>query len=105
MKRKWSDKKRYFFCLLLLAVLVNASGCVQEKERQETGDPEKEASLSAQEYEKMMETAETTPFSPYPELITYTLGKMTGENNAGMPEGETYEDNAYTRYLREKLNT
>lgn len=104
MKRKWSDTKRHFFCLLLLAVLVNASGCVWEKERQETEDTQKEVSLSAQEYEERMKTAETTPFSPYPELITYTLGKMTGENNAGMLEGETYEDNAYTRYLREKLN-
>lgn len=50
------------------------------------------------------ELASTTPFGKYPELVTYTLGKMSGANNSNMPLGDTYEDNAYTRYLREMLN-
>lgn len=50
------------------------------------------------------EIAKTTPFGKYPEEVTYTLGKMTGSNNSNMPKGDTYEDNAYTRYLKEKLN-
>jgi len=29
---------------------------------------------------------------------------MTGINNSNMPAGDTYENNAYTRYLKEKLN-
>lgn len=41
---------------------------------------------------------------PYPETITYTLGKLTGSSNSNMPEGDTYENNAYTRYLKNKLN-
>lgn len=45
-----------------------------------------------------------TPFGKYDELITYTLGKMTGLNNSNMPKTDTYEDNAYTRYLKKKLN-
>ncbi len=48
--------------------------------------------------------AETTAFGKYPELVKYTLGKMTGLNNSNMPEGDTYENNAYTRYLKNKLN-
>ncbi|MDD3403740.1 MAG: extracellular solute-binding protein [Hespellia sp.] len=48
--------------------------------------------------------AATTPMAAYPEAVTYTLGKMTGDHNSNMPEGDTYEDNAYTRYLKEKLN-
>lgn len=40
----------------------------------------------------------------YPETITYTLAKMTGVNNSNLPEGETYEDNAYTRLIREIIN-
>ena len=50
------------------------------------------------------EEAISTPFGKYPELITYTLGKITADNNSNMPEGDTYEDNNYTRYIKELLN-
>lgn len=53
---------------------------------------------------KQYEEACNTPFGKYPETITYTLGKMTGVNNSNMPTGDTYENNAYTRLLKEKLN-
>lgn len=49
------------------------------------------------------EEACITPFGKYPETITYTLGKIIGANNSNMPGGDTYENNAYTRYLKEKL--
>ena len=29
---------------------------------------------------------------------------MTASGNSGMPDGDTYEDNAYTRYLKKTLN-
>ena len=48
--------------------------------------------------------ASTTPYGKYPELVTYTLGQLNGANNSNLPEGNTYEDNAYTRYLKEILN-
>ena len=48
--------------------------------------------------------ASTTPYGKYPELVTYTLGQISGANNSNLPEGNTYEDNAYTRYLKEILN-
>ena len=35
--------------------------------------------------------------------IKYTMGRLTTQN-AKMPDGDTYEDNAYTRYVKEKLN-
>ncbi|MCQ2017192.1 extracellular solute-binding protein [Clostridium butyricum] len=50
------------------------------------------------------EEACITPFGKYPETITYTLGKIIGANNSNMPGGDTYENNAYTRYLKEKIN-
>lgn len=53
---------------------------------------------------KQYEEACNTPLGKYPETITYTLGKMTGVNNSNMPAGDTYENNAYTRLLKEKLN-
>lgn len=55
-------------------------------------------------YSREMELASTTPFGKYPEKITYTLGKLTGVNKSNMPDGDTYEDNAYTRYLANMLN-
>lgn len=54
--------------------------------------------------EKEWEEASGTPYGKYPELVTYTLGQMSGANNSNLPEGESYEDNAYTRYLRKMLN-
>ncbi len=29
---------------------------------------------------------------------------MKGANNSNLPDGQTYEDNAYTRYLKKTLN-
>lgn len=43
------------------------------------------------------------PDAKYPELVTYTLGKNT-PSSPRLPEGDTYENNAYTRYLKEKFN-
>lgn len=85
--------------ILLLAVMCLLSGC---------GDTEMAAEeiteKAGAETEKAWEDAGTTPYGAYPELVTYTLGQMSGANNSNLPEGDTYEDNAYTRYLREMLN-
>lgn len=42
--------------------------------------------------EAAWQEAETTALGKYPELITYTLGKVIGDHNSNMPEGDTYED-------------
>ncbi|OOP74798.1 extracellular solute-binding protein [Clostridium beijerinckii] len=47
--------------------------------------------------------AVTTPYGKYDELITYTIGKNT-PGSPRLPEGDTYENNAYTRYLKDVLN-
>lgn len=60
--------------------------------------------LSEVEYAAALEEAMTTPYGRYPQTVTYTLAKMTGANNSNMPQGDTYEDNAYTRYLAQHLN-
>ncbi len=53
--------------------------------------------------EKAMQEAKTTPFGKYPETITYTMSKETTAE-ARMADGDTYENNGYTRYLLDKLN-
>lgn len=65
---------------------------------------EKNGQNVSEEYRRAMEKAETTPYGAYPELVTYTLAQISGANNSNLPEGNTHEDNAYTRYLRKMLN-
>lgn len=65
---------------------------------------EKNGQNVSEEYRRAMEKTETTPYGAYPELVTYTLAQISGANNSNLPEGDTYEDNAYTRYLRKMLN-
>lgn len=60
-----------------------------------TNDSEKDA----------LELARTTPYEPYPELVTYTIG-VTVSSNVSYPEGsnDDAENNGYTRLFRSKLN-
>lgn len=91
-------KSKRMMSLLLLGVLF-VSGCGTSAQ---TGDTD--SVVSEQTAEEKWEEATTTPYGSYPELVTYTLGQMSGTNNSNLPEGDTYEDNAYTRYLRKMLN-
>lgn len=101
--------KRKFLCSVLLLTLLTGCGQTADMEpgkeeiRESQAQPQEETQLDLAEA-KEWEEAATTPYGKYPELVTYTLGKMNGENNSNMPEGDTYENNVYTRYLRETLN-
>ncbi|SDW28019.1 carbohydrate ABC transporter substrate-binding protein, CUT1 family [Lachnospiraceae bacterium KHCPX20] len=66
--------------------------------------PVEESSRPGQVYENTWENASSTPFGKYPQTVEYTLGKMTEAANSHMPEGDTYENNAYTRFLYKELN-
>lgn len=83
---------------IVLCGLLFLGACGSEGEVENNNVP------GGAEYEAAMEEAKTTPYGKYPEQITYTLAKMSAANNSNMPEGDTYEDNAYTRYLKEMLN-
>lgn len=67
-------------------------------------DTRETTAVKDEAYEAQMKKASTTPFEKYPELITYTLGKLSGANNSNLPYGESYENNAYTRFLADFLN-
>lgn len=87
--------KRLVSLLLICTIIIMAVWGYIENSGNEHGDEAKE---------QQWNTAATTPYGKYPEKVTYTLGKQIGANNSNMPEGDTYENNAYTRYLLEKLN-
>lgn len=88
IKGKW-------MALLLCAGLL-LCGCEAEKKE----DKKREENGVEQENVEVC----NTPFGRYDNTVVYTLGKMAGSNNSNMPEGDTYENNAYTRYLKEKIN-
>ena len=91
------------FIGMLSGCIVNENVKNYRKNTQESSGEEisgSAAPVDSEAYEK----ASTTPYGRYPELITYTLGQISGANNSNLPEGNTYEDNAYTRYLKSVLN-
>lgn len=94
MKKR--ENKKIGIAFLAAAVLLSFSSCKNQEK------PQEERGVKTEDRE--WEEAENTPYGKYPELVTYTLGQMSGANNSNLPEGNTYEDNAYTRYLRKMLN-
>lgn len=88
------------------AMVAALTSCMSGSGGNQTGDAAEPYVQDAvdEDKEKAWEEAENTPLGKYPELVTYTLGKVTADNNSNMPEGDTYEDNNYTRYIREILN-
>ena len=89
--RNRKQKIKYILLLCVFSMFLIAS-C----KRSETGKTVK----SKEVINAQWENAAHTPYGKYPELVTYTLGKIVGSNNANLPVKATYEDNAYTRYLK-----
>ena len=90
-------RKRMFrmFAVLTAMILLFQAGC---------NSPAKSVYTAKEDYDDKLYYAMTTPYGAYPETISYTLGKMTSVNNSNMPEGDTYTDNAYTRYIKNMIN-
>ena len=86
-------KNKLIAVITIIFTIFNIIGC-------KDGNLDKDNQYKNIQYKE----ACTTPFKRYPETITYTLGKMTQEKNSNMPLGDTYENNAYTRYIKDKLN-
>ena len=91
--------KKISSCVLIINLLI-LCGCGDSGATPST----RENAETKEEYEAALYTARTTPYGKYPEQLTYTLGKLSGANNSNLPDGETYENNAYTRLLNERLN-
>lgn len=94
-------KKMKLFLSVVSAVFIFMAlgGCVESgKKAEQNSAKEKEDEVAA------WKEASETPLGRYPETVTYTLGQMSGANNSNLPEGDSYNDNAYTRYLKKVLN-
>lgn len=86
--------------LSTILILTLLTGCSFGTEKTKKTDQDVSSAKDRESWDK----AETSPLGKYPELVTYTLGQMKGANNSNLPEGQTYEYNAYTRYLKKTLN-
>ena len=84
-------KTALFLSTILSLTLL--TGCSFDTAEMEKPDVDVLSEKNSNSWEK----AETSPLGKYPELVTYTLGQMKGTNNSNLPDGQTYEDNAYTR--------
>lgn len=94
-------KKMKLFLSVVSAVFIFMAlgGCGESgKKAEQNSAKEKEDEAAA------WKEASETPLGRYPETVTYTLGQMSGTNNSNLPEGDSYNDNAYTRYLKKVLN-
>lgn len=98
MKNKWKIP-------VILGCMISLTGCGINNPQVEK-NPAEQKSATAEENARAgdWESAAQSPYGAYPELVTYTLGQMSGANNSNLPDGNTYEDNAYTRYLKKILN-
>lgn len=91
-------KKVLAMCLISAMVLGSFAGC---------GKEEGESTASVDTEDPAWKEAMTTPYGKYPETVNYTLGKTV--TNFDVLDGTEYEgdddvNNAWTRYLKEKLN-
>ena len=96
--RRSPRKTLLFFSAILILTLLTGCSFGTGGMKKTDGD------VSSVKDRENWDIAETSPLGKYPELVTYTLGQMKGTNNSNLPEGQTYEDNAYTRYLKKTLN-
>ena len=106
--KKFTKLMAVLLCAALIAVCF--AGCSGSGSGQGSGDTETVESsdhsgaAEPETDQAAWEEAAHTPLGKYPETVEYTLGKISGANNSNLPAGDTYEDNAYTRYLKEVLN-
>lgn len=85
------DRKGAVLCVFLCLSAV-LTGCYGDE-----GQVDRKAQAAAAEMDA------DDPMSPYGTELVLTAGRYTG-TNPRLPEGDTFEDNAYTRYLKERLN-
>ncbi|WP_106769020.1 extracellular solute-binding protein [Paenibacillus faecalis] len=92
-------RKSSFIAIAFLLVLATV-GCSKS-------DPAPAEESAVDMNDPAWKEAKTTPFAPYPETVTYTVGQTAGNYSA--LDGTPYEDdnatnNVWTRYLKDKLN-
>ncbi|HHU72637.1 MAG TPA: sugar ABC transporter substrate-binding protein, partial [Clostridiales bacterium] len=86
--------------IALLAILVFSITACKSEDNDKVGDDVSKDNGS----QNTSDTTETKdPFGAYENEVVVSMGRQTLQNPK-LPEGDTYEDNAYTRWLKDELN-
>lgn len=97
--------KKIFVILLATVMTISLAACKKDNESQKESDTSKSdttGSINITDSEDNS-NASVDPFGAYENEITVTMGRQTIQNPK-LPEGDTYEDNAYTRLVKKELN-
>jgi len=93
--------KHRWVVAVLLSVMLAVTACSSSKNNAASESPSKAPENSGQSQQEQ----QTETIDPYrlPDPVEFTTFKSVGANSK-LPEGDTVEDNQYTRYLKEKSN-
>lgn len=93
-------KKRIAVILLAMTMTLSFAACApQESQSVDTPSAPQESSSAS------VSTQEDGPLVPYPETVVITRGVSAMPNStANFPEGDNYENNDYTRYVKDRVN-
>jgi len=97
--------KKIFVILLATVMTISLAACKKDNESQKESDTSKSDSTGSINITDSEDNsnASVDPFGAYENEITVTMGRQTLQNPK-LPEGDTYEDNAYTRWVKNELN-
>lgn len=84
--------KRFSAVMLAAVMVITMTSCKAEDNTEDNTE---------QNGKDKVEAAD--PFGAYENEITVTMGRQTLQNPK-LPEGDTYEDNSYTRWVKDALN-
>lgn len=108
-ERKGIMKKKAVALILAASmVLAGCSGTSGNAESVPEQETESEAASGASDEQTSagdasQETGQADPFGKYEEPVTFTVA-LSVDPNEVFPEGDSYTDNQYTRYIKEQLN-
>lgn len=92
MKAKWTA------AMLAASLAAAVAGCSNSGDSSDSvGSPKPSATGGASEA-----AAPADPFSPFKDTVTIAIGRDVFDKK--LPNGDTLESNAYTRYIEQKLN-
>lgn len=93
-----TGKFRASLLLVWAGMLLSATACSNSNSNNgaQSASPTVPAAASSSTAQ-----ADGSPFGKYPEPVVYTIG---GTTVSKVPDGESYEDNKYTRYIADRVN-
>lgn len=105
-------KKKLVSVLLVLSLTATLFGCQQKPEQTVPEDSQSSSATAnktdgeslSSDSDQNAQAALTDWDAPYPETITVTIGGLGNPQDMNLPDGDTLEDNEFTRLYKERWN-